>query len=69
MMLRGPRLLTDFAFGSEGADLVFACDVAGDNPASPGAFRRAGYHPCSVRSGPPGGKARELHDLCIERPG
>ncbi len=37
------RLLTEFGFETESADLIFACDVSDYNPRSRRAFERVGY--------------------------
>ncbi|MDE2867943.1 MAG: GNAT family N-acetyltransferase [Chloroflexota bacterium] len=37
------RLLVEFGFESEGADAIFAMDVADDNPRSRRAFEKAGF--------------------------
>jgi RimJ/RimL family protein N-acetyltransferase len=59
--------LTRFAFEQEQADLVFGCDIAEDNPASLGAFLKAGYivHDRVVQ--PPGAKTRFRYDVKAQR--
>src|SRR5262249_35709719 len=37
------RLLTEFGFEHERADLIFGCDIADYNPGSQKAFEKAGY--------------------------
>ena len=57
------RLLVEFAFGREGADAVFACDVADYNGASRRLFERAGFTLFAATDQPPGAKARFTYDL------
>ncbi len=57
------RLLLGLAFDREGADAVFACDVADYNGASRRLFERAGFVLCAATDQPPGAKARATYDL------
>lgn len=61
------RLLARFGFETEGADVVFGCDVADYNPRSLRAFQKAGFDVCAVHPRPPGGKARQCYDLLLTR--
>ena len=59
------RLLVDFGFGSEGADAIFAMDVAGDNPRSRRAFEKAGFELYDTVPEPAGARASDGHDLVV----
>ncbi|MBN1484682.1 MAG: GNAT family N-acetyltransferase [Chloroflexia bacterium] len=61
------RLLTAFAFEREGADVVWACDVADYNLASRRAFQKAGYAVVNEIEQPPGSKAHICCDLALRR--
>jgi RimJ/RimL family protein N-acetyltransferase len=61
------RLLVQFAFAQQGADLVFGCDVAGTNPASLRAFQKAGFRVEGAIDQPLGAKARVRYDLVLSR--
>ncbi len=61
------RLLLRFAFGGEGADAVFACDVADYNQASLRLFTRLGFEVEAVIEEPPGRKARRTVHLVLTR--
>ena len=61
------RLLTDFAFTHEQADIVFGCDIADYNPASLRAFQKAGFQVTGVHEQPAGRKARTCYDVSITR--
>jgi RimJ/RimL family protein N-acetyltransferase len=64
---RAISLLTHFAFESEHADAVFACDVADFNARSLAAFRRAGFQECFTREERTGIEKRVRHDLRLDR--
>lgn len=57
------RLLTAFAFGDEGADAVFGCDVADYNARSRRLFEREGFSVCGTTAQPPGAKAEVAYDF------
>ena len=59
------RLLVEFGFETEGADAVFAMDVAGDNPGSRQAFEKAGFELYDTVEQPAGARASLSHDLAI----
>ena len=58
-------LLVGFGLESEGADAVFAIDVAGDNPGSRQAFEKAGFELYDTVEQPAGARASFSHDLVI----
>jgi RimJ/RimL family protein N-acetyltransferase len=62
------RLLTDLAFQQEGADYVFAVEVADTNSRSRRAFEKNGYRLVASYPQPPGGKARQTFDLLLKNP-
>ncbi len=59
------RLLVEFGFETEGADAVFAMDVASDNPGSRQAFEKAGFELYDTVEQPAGARASLSHDLVI----
>jgi hypothetical protein len=59
-------LLTEFAFGTGRADVVFGCDIADCNVASIRAFQKAGHTITSMIEQPFGRKARHRVALMIE---
>lgn len=61
------RLLTNFAFDHEHADLVFAVDIAGDNPRSQKAFQKVGYELIGEIPQPSGSKAQSTLDFALSR--
>jgi len=61
------RLLTGFGFEHEGADRIFACDVADYNVRSRKAFQRVGYEIVATIVQEPGRKARFCYDLALTR--
>jgi RimJ/RimL family protein N-acetyltransferase len=61
------RLLTEFAFAQEKADMVFGCDIADYNPASLRAFQKNGYQIVAQIAQPPGHKAQYCTDVMIAR--
>ena len=65
------RLLVDFGVETDGADVIFAIDVAEDNPRSRRAFEKAGFELYDTVPQPAGARARVRHDLVIwaTRPG
>ena len=63
------RLLTGFGFEHEGADRIFACDVADYNVRSRKAFQRVGYEIVATIAQEPGRKARFCYDLALTREG
>jgi len=60
-------LLTRFAFEEQGADAVFACDVADYNPRSRRAFEKNGYAVDAELPQPAGAKSRVNYDLILKR--
>ena len=61
------RLLTNFAFEQEGAELVFGCDIADYNLASRKAFQKIGYQTDAEIPQPLNNKARFRYDLVMKR--
>jgi len=61
------RLLTAFGFEEQGADMIWACDVADYNPRSRRAFERVGYRLAAEIPQPEGAKARWTYDLVMWR--
>ena len=59
------RLLVELGLEREGADAIFAMDVAGDNPRSRRAFEKAGFELYATVPQPSGGRASARHDLVI----
>ena len=59
------RLLVEFGFETDGADAIFAMDVADDNPRSRRAFEKAGFELYDTVPQPPGDRASVRHDLVI----
>ena len=59
------RLLVDFGFEGEGADAIFAMDVADDNPRSRRAFEKAGFELYETVSKPAGARVNVRHDLVV----
>lgn len=59
------RLLTDFGFRHEAADLICGCDIADYNPASLKAFQRVGYRVIGSYDQPAGSKAQRVHDVAL----
>ena len=59
------RLLVEFGFETEGADAIFAMDVADYNARSRRAFEKAGFELYDTVAQPAGGRARVRHDLVI----
>jgi len=61
------RLLVDFAFEQEKADLVFGCGIADYNPRSLGAFQKVGFEIVDKSKQPPGDKAHFCFDAMLSR--
>jgi aminoglycoside 6'-N-acetyltransferase len=61
------RLLAEFGFEREKADMVFACDVADYNVASLDMFRNCGFEINASHPQPLGGKAKTCYDLVLRR--
>jgi RimJ/RimL family protein N-acetyltransferase len=61
------RLLTRFAFQQEGADALFGCFVADNNPHSYRAFQRVGYQIVETIECDPGSKPRFEYTLRLTR--
>ncbi len=59
------RMLVEFGFERNGADAIFAMDVADDNPRSRRAFEKAGFELYDTVSKPAGARAIVGHDLVI----
>ena len=59
------RLLVEFGFETEGAEAIFAMDVADYNPGSRRAFEKAGFELYDTVPQPPGDRASVRHDLVI----
>jgi aminoglycoside 6'-N-acetyltransferase len=63
---RAIRLLTQYAFEQERADLVFSC-VSDYNPRSQKAFQKVGFRLDAAVPEPPGRKAQASYDLVLTR--
>lgn len=61
------RILTEYAFLEQGADLIYNCEIGDHNPRSRRAFQRVGYEIVAEIEQPPGGKARVGYDLALTR--
>ena len=61
------RMLTAFGFETEGADMLFACDVSDTNPRSLKAFQRVGFEIDAEIEQPPGRKEHVVYDLVLTR--
>ena len=61
------RVLAEFGFAREHADLIFGCDVGDYNPRSLRAFQNAGFEVCATIPQRPGAKARLCYDLVLRR--
>jgi RimJ/RimL family protein N-acetyltransferase len=61
------HLLTRFGFEREGADRIFACELADYNVRSRKAFQRVGYEIVATIEQGPGSKARCCYDLALTR--
>jgi RimJ/RimL family protein N-acetyltransferase len=61
------QILSTFAFGEQGADLVFGCNVADYNRASLRALQKAGYTVFARIEQPVGKKGRYRYDLFLTR--
>ena len=59
------RLLVEFGFETEGADAIFAMDVADYNPRSRRGFEKAGFELYDTVQQPASARARVNHDLVI----
>ncbi|MCY3958213.1 MAG: GNAT family N-acetyltransferase [Chloroflexi bacterium] len=59
------RMLIEFGFEREGADAIFAMDVADDNPRSRRAFEKAGFELYDTVSQPADARANASYDLVI----
>jgi RimJ/RimL family protein N-acetyltransferase len=61
------RMLTEFGFLQEKADLIYEPGIADYNPRSLKAFQKAGYEILAAIEEEPGGKAKFLYDLVLTR--
>jgi len=61
------RLLTEFGFLDQGADIVYEPEIADYNVRSRRAFQRVGYEIVAKIEGKPGKKARYGYDLALTR--
>jgi len=59
------RLLVEFGFETDGADAIFAMEIADDNPRSRRAFEKAGFELYDTVEQPAGARASVSHDLVI----
>lgn len=59
------RLLVEFGFETEGADAIFAMDVADYNTGSRRAFEKAGFELYDTVSKPVGARVNVRHDLVV----
>ena len=58
-------MLVEFGFETEGADAIFAMEIADYNTRSRRAFETAGFELCDTVPQPAGAPARVRHDLVI----
>lgn len=61
------RLLTEFGFTKEKADLIFACHIADYNQVSLRVFKRLGYEVYLQKKAEPGRKYEFQYFLCLSR--
>jgi RimJ/RimL family protein N-acetyltransferase len=61
------RMLTEFGFQQEEADLIYEPGIADYNPRSLRAFQKVGYEIVGVIEEEPGRKAKRLFDLILTR--
>ncbi len=61
------RLLTEFGFLEQGADMILGCEIADYNPRSLRAFRRVGYKIVARIDQPTGRKASYVRDVALTR--
>ena len=61
------RLLTEFGFSRESADMIFGCDIADYNVRSLRAFQRVGYQIVSKIEEKPGGKSKYNYDVALTK--
>lgn len=63
------RLLTEFGFSEQGADMIFGCDIADYNLRSLRAFQKVGYEIVAKIEQPAGRKANYVQDVALAREG
>jgi len=63
------RLLTEFGFLEQGADMIFGCDIADYNVRSLRVFQKAGYKIVARIEQPTGRKANYAQDIALAREG
>lgn len=63
------RLLTEFGFLEQGADMIFGCDIADYNLRSLGAFHKVGYETVARIQQPADRKANYAQDVALTREG
>ena len=61
------RLLTEFGFQKQGADMIFGCHIADYNIRSLRAFQKAGYRVYSETKEKPNRKANSTYTVVISR--
>lgn len=61
------RLLTEFGFLEQGADMIFGCDIADYNLRSLRVFQKAGYKIVARIEQPTGRKANYVQDVALTR--
>jgi len=61
------RLLTEFGFCQEQADMLFGCDIADYNPRSLRVFQKVGYEIVSTMRETSGRKASLTHDVALSK--
>lgn len=61
------RLLTEFGFVEQEADIIFGCHIADYNPRSLNAFRKAGYQVVLTEEAEPGNKAKHYQFVAITK--
>lgn len=61
------RLLTEFGFLKEGADIIFGCDIADYGIRSLKAFQKVGYEIVSKIKEEPGRKADYIYDVALTK--
>ena len=59
------RMLVEFGLETEGADAIFAMEIADYNTRSRRAFETAGFELCDTVPQPAGAPAKVRHDLVI----
>ncbi len=61
------RLLTEFGFLEQAADIIFGCEIADYNPRSLRAFQKVGYTTVAKIEQPAGRKASYVQDVALTK--